>query len=144
MSDPIPPMDQRRLADPAYRAELLGKVEALISVLELARRKVHRNMQVPGSDTDRLRKILLNLGNTLRICRRAQLTLIRASLLDEGPPTEEAAGKAGMSRREYLELGSLREYHRLRRLGPISADELDAVDLEDLCRQLVEGIDNAA
>ena len=141
MSEPSPPSPDRRLADPAFRAALLSKVESLIAVLEIARRKVHRNLRNPESDKERLHRILDNLQNTLSVCRRAQVALVQADA-----NADLGTGKAPrvdhrMSRGEFLELHSLGEYRRFQNMGPISDDEVEDVDLDGLCDQLGRDLD---
>lgn len=125
-----------RLSDPAFRAALLAKVEALIAVLEIARRKVHRNLRVPGCDEARLNRIQENLRHTLAVCRRAQVALVQASARS-GALAGPAGGKLRrMSRGEFFEMTSLQEFHRLRDLPPLSAGDLERLDLDELCDQL--------
>ena len=142
MSDPSPPSPDRRLADPAFRAALLSKVESLIAVLEIARRKVHRNLRNPDSDSERLSRILENLQNTLSVCRRAQVALVQAAAnADLGRASAKPAADHRMSRGEFLELYSLGEFRRFQNMGPISEDELEDVDLDGLCDQLGRELD---
>lgn len=81
MKDPLPPFSDARLADPRYRADLLSKLTALISVLEVARAKVVVRLSAgtPAAhaeeDLARLRRMRRQVENTLQICRRAQLEL---------------------------------------------------------------------
>lgn len=80
MKDPLPPFsDDARLANPAYRADLLAKLTALISVLEVARAKVVVRLSGPEGgdegDAQRLRRMRSQVENTLHVCRRAQLEL---------------------------------------------------------------------
>ena len=77
MTDPLPPFSDTRLQDPAYRADLLAKLEALISVLEVARAKVVSNLSRPVEDGDisRLRRVRDQVENTLKVCRQARAAL---------------------------------------------------------------------
>jgi hypothetical protein len=54
---------------------MLAKVEALISVLELARGKVLSNLAERGVDTDRLHRVRVQVEATLQVCRRARVAL---------------------------------------------------------------------
>ncbi len=159
MRDSFPFVPSERLRDPRYRKELLDKVEALISVLQVAHQKVLRNLAAPGSDVERLQRICSNLEGTLEVCRRARRTLLQNSpppASDEAPcgphiqlqpgeglrPAARPAEPGRMSWREYLELASVEEYRRLQDRGPITRDEVENVDLDELCRRLSEsGLD---
>ncbi len=136
MSDPFSSPPESRLADPRYRAELLSKVEALLSVMEAARGKVLRNLEAPGGATERLRRILGNLERTLEVCRRARATLLHAERtrksLPAPPRRSSAMGPDQMSPREYAEL-TFSEYRRFKDMGPITREELENVDLDSLC-----------
>lgn len=57
------------------RLEMLAKVEALISVLELARGKVLSNLTQRGVDVDRLLRVREQVESTLQVCRRARVAL---------------------------------------------------------------------
>ena len=78
MMNPNPPKSDQKLTDPNYRAEMLTKIEALISVLQVARAKVVRNLATPGNDSARLARVKLQVENTLSVCRKAQ-TVLRGS-----------------------------------------------------------------
>lgn len=129
---------------PERRRELLDKVETLIPVLELAHRKVLRNLAAPGADRRRLDRVRRNLEGTLLICRRARRVLREDLGLVGTGGTAKTGGAVGespatdrpMSLGEYLECGSVGEYRRLRRLGPIRREDLLQVDLDNLCRRL--------
>jgi hypothetical protein len=125
------------LGSAEYRARLTTKLNCLIAVLEVAITKITKSMDVPGANEDRLLKIRSNLENTLSICHRARQTLDKT-----------VAGKAGvlrqddrrsMTARDYVELTSIDEYRKFRRMQPISREELVAIDFEDLARRLVDG-----
>lgn len=78
MTDPLPPYSDARLADPVYRADLLAKLEALISVLEVARAKVIVNLGTEDrteSELNRLRRVRVQVENTLKVCRTARQAL---------------------------------------------------------------------
>lgn len=65
---PGPSRDEQRVA-------MLAKVEALITVLELARGKVLHTRQRSGADLERLQRVQDQVEATLQVCRRARLAL---------------------------------------------------------------------
>jgi hypothetical protein len=65
---PGPAREEQRLA-------MLAKIEALISVLELARGKVLSNLTQHGVDVDRLLRVREQVDATLQVCRRARVAL---------------------------------------------------------------------
>jgi hypothetical protein len=145
-----PLLPEARLRDPRYRAELLGKIEALLSVLELAHRKVVANLALPGCDNrPRLSRTRVDIEATLEILRRARATLRgeAVAVADGADSAAEAAfatGPAGrplparrrMSRREYSECASLEEYRLHLARGPLRPVALSDAELEELCSQL--------
>lgn len=54
---------------------MLTKVEALISVLEVARQKVVTNIDAGSHDADRMLRVKRQVENTLKVCRRARTAL---------------------------------------------------------------------
>ena len=137
MRENPPFVPDQRLADPKYRRRLLNKIEALISVLEVARDKVMRNLGAPDADVRRLRRVLANLDGTLQVCRRARRSLVRPAAGRRMPRRPRPATNPDeMSFREYLELSNVSEYERLRSLGPISLKDVEATDLDDLLARL--------
>lgn len=78
MTDSLPPFSDARLADPVYRADLLAKLEALTSVLEVARAKVIVNLGTGDRDESelaRLHRVRAQVENTLKVCRQAREAL---------------------------------------------------------------------
>jgi len=75
MTDPSPFESEQKLTDPSYRSEMLTKVEALISVLEVARFKVVKNIDEGAADADRMLRVKRQVENTLKVCRRARTAL---------------------------------------------------------------------
>ena len=77
MSEPVPPSPDFRLRDPSRRAELLRKVEALLSVLEVTQAKVLGNLsrRLSAAEESRLRRMRRQVENTLKVCRRARTAL---------------------------------------------------------------------
>lgn len=57
------------------RAAMLAKVEALITVLELARGKVLAGLADRGADADRLLHVRRQVEATLQVCRKARVAL---------------------------------------------------------------------
>ncbi len=60
---------------------MLVKIEALISVLQVARTKVVRNLDMPGADCARLARVKLQVDNTLKVCRKARTVLRGANAI---------------------------------------------------------------
>ncbi len=132
-------MPVHRLTDPAYRRELLGKVEALISVLELARGKVETRLRGKVEDLVHLRGVLVRLEGTLDVCHRARLMLRGASDdIKALPPAFRQVLDSRMTYRDYLELQSFSEFCHFRELGPVTTREIFDTDLDRLCELLVE------
>jgi len=128
-----------RLADPAYRRELLGKVEALISVLEVARTKVETRLLGKVEDAAHLRRVLVRLEGTLDVCHRARRMLLGAG--DEMkalPPAFRQILDSRMTYRDYLELQSFSEFCHFRKLGPVTPSEIYDTDTDRLCERLAE------
>jgi len=63
---------------------MLDKIEALISVLEVAHSKVLANLGTASSDRSRLHRVETQVANTLKVCRKA-----RVALRGEQPITRE-------------------------------------------------------
>ena len=125
------------LSSDEYRARLTTKPTGLLAVLEVAIGKITQSMDVPGANEDRLSKIRSNLENTLSICHRAKQTLDRTSA--NKLTAARADEKRSMTARDYVELTSIDEYRKFRRMDPIAKDDLGAVDFEELARRLTEG-----
>ena len=123
------------LASAEYRSRLTTKLNCLIAVLEVAIAKIQKSMDLPGANEERLLKIRSNLENTLSICHRAKQTLERT-----GPGTKAVTAKntekAQMTARDYIELSSIDEYRKFRKMAPISKDELGSIDFDELARRL--------
>ncbi len=124
------------LGSAEYRARLTTKLNCLIAVLEVAIAKITKSMDVPGANEERLAKIRGNLENTLSICHRAKQTLDRTAVGKAAARTDD---KRGMSARDYVELTSIDEYRKFRRMEPITKDELATIDFDELARRLTEG-----
>ena len=125
------------LGSAEYRARLTTKLNCLIAVLEVAIAKITKSMDAPGANEDRLTKIRRNLENTLSICHRAKQTLDRTSAKKQ-VQRSDAQGKL-MTARDYVELTSIEEYRKFRTMAPITKDELDAIDFDELSRRLTDG-----
>lgn len=59
----------------AKRAAMLAKIEALITVLELARGKVLAGLAARGADAQRLFQVRRQVEATLQVCRKARTVL---------------------------------------------------------------------
>jgi len=123
------------LGSAEYRARLTTKLNCLIAVLEVAIAKIQKSMDLPGANEERLQKIRSNLENTLSICHRAKQTLERTV---SGAKTVAARGleKPQMTARDYVELSSIDEYRKFRKMSPISKDDLSTIDFDELARRL--------
>jgi hypothetical protein len=128
------PNQPEALTSTEYRARLATKLNCLIAVLEVAIAKIGRSLEVPGANEERLRKIRGNLENTLSICNRAKQTLERSQPVAKAQraPTAEQ-----MSARDYVELSSIDEYRKFRKMTPIEADEIRSIDFDELTRKLL-------
>lgn len=124
------------LSSAEYRTRLATKLNCLIAVLEVAIAKIARSMELPGANEERLLKIRGNLENTLSICHRAKQTLERSQPAPKGQ--RAVAQPAEMSARDYVELSSIDEYRKFRKMTPISKDEIQTIDFEDLTRRLLD------
>jgi hypothetical protein len=113
----------------------MTKLNCLIAVLEVAITKISRSMDLPGANEERLLKIRSNLENTLSICQRARQTLDRSSTGRLATRAKDD-GKGRMTARDYVELTSIDEYRKFKRLPAITKDELGKLDLDDLARKL--------
>jgi hypothetical protein len=122
------------LGSAEYRARLATKLNCLIAVLEVAITKITKSMVVPGANEERLQKIRSNLENTLSICHRAKQTLDRTG--STTPLGREE--RRSMTARDYVELTSIDEYRKFRRMPPIARDSLGAIDFDELARRLTE------
>ncbi len=127
------------LGSAEYRTRLLTKLNCLIAVLEVAIAKITRSMELPGANEDRLVKIRSNLENTLSICNRAKHTLEKGMTALQAPTagTRQATAKENMSYRDYVELGSIDEYQKFKKLAPISGNEITSTDVDDLIKKLL-------
>ena len=140
MYDPIPSVPAHRLADPAYRRELLNKVESLLSVLEVAKVKVQVRLDGHVEDAPRLHKVLNNLDGTIDVCRRARAILINADDGGQLPVPYRQRLEKPMSYRQYLEVVTFAEFCRFRELGPISRQEIHETNLDDLAKKIFSEI----
>jgi hypothetical protein len=125
------------LSSAEYRTRLTTKLNCLIAVLEVAIAKITKSLDVPGANEERLLKIRGNLENTLSICHRAKQTLDRS--VAGKSPTPNPAERHAMTARDYVELTSIDEYRKFRRMEPISPAELASIDFDELARRLTDG-----
>ena len=110
------------------------KLNCLIAVLEVAIAKITKSMDTPGANEDRLTKIRGNLENTLSICHRAKKTLDRTQS-NKQVARRRVNGK-DMTARDYVELTSIEEYRKFRKMLPITKNELKTIDFDELSRRL--------
>ncbi len=125
------------LSSAEYRARLTTKLNCLIAVLEVAIAKIAKSMDLPGANEERLLKIRSNLENTLSICHRAKQTLDR-TLPSKKPFVAHTTDTAPMSARDYVELSSIDEYRKFRKMDPIGKEDLTNIDFDELARRLTE------
>lgn len=125
------------LGSAEYRTRLTTKLNCLIAVLEVAITKITKSMDVPGANEERLLKIRSNLENTLSICHRAKQTLDRTA--GSKSAIARSDDRNAMSARDYVELTSIDEYRKFRKMEPITKDELAAIDFDELARRLTQG-----
>lgn len=134
---------ENNLSSSEYRTRLLTKLNCLIAVLEVAIAKISRSMSVPGANAERLLRIQDNLKNTLSICNRAKQTLEHGGAdatpaLPAPKKTAAKANRAKMSYRDYVELSSIDEYNKFKKLPPIRSEEVSSTDLDALIEKLAE------
>ncbi|MEC8651402.1 MAG: hypothetical protein VXY92_02480 [Planctomycetota bacterium] len=124
------------LGSAEYRARLTTKLNCLIAVLEVAITKITKSMDTPGANEERLTKIRGNLENTLSICHRAKQTLDKTQ--QNRQTLQRTRTSKLMTARDYVELTSIEEYRKFQSMRPISPDDVDAVDFEELSRRLLD------
>ena len=120
-------------------------------MLEVASAKVQKSLEAPDPDVERLTKIRQNLASTLEVCRRARNALERRQTAPRTLPENLAdlirrqqSARRGRRHQPRLPLGaryemaSPEEFARFDSLGPITADEVGACDVDDLARRLSE------
>jgi hypothetical protein len=122
------------LGSSEYRSRLTTKLNCLIAVLEVAITKITKSMDTPGANEERLTKIRGNLENTLSICTRAKQTLDRTKANKQ--TERRTANSKFMTARDYVELTSIEEYRKFRKMTPITKNELESIDFDDLARRL--------
>ncbi|MFK7739402.1 MAG: hypothetical protein AB8H80_03690 [Planctomycetota bacterium] len=122
------------LGSSEYRTRLATKLNCLIAVLEVAIAKINKSMDAPGADGERLHKIRGNLENTLSICHRARKTLDKTS----SGKTAPRKSLHGMTARDYVELTSIEEYRKFRKMAPITKTEVETIDFDELSRRLAD------
>ena len=144
------PFTNSNLDSPEYRKRLMRKLNTLIAVLEVACSKVRRSLAAPDPDTERLNRIHKNLQDTLQVCVRAKQALERCEALPDDLPSSITNGlmPEGEVESEELvprppvgsevEMTSRKEAQKFKSLGPIDKQEIQSVDLDDLCRQLLD------
>jgi len=140
------PYSDSHLDSPEYRRRLMRKLNTLIAVLEVACVKVRRSLSGPNADVDRLQRIQKNLKDTLQVCMRAKKALERCERLPKDLPSQLGKVVPQVSRAENtdgekgskIEMSSPEELKKFSKLGPIESKEIRSVNLDDLCRQLLD------
>jgi hypothetical protein len=125
------------LSSSEYRARLMTKLNCLIAVLEVAIGKISKSMGLPGANEERLLKIRTNLENTLAICHRAKQTLDKTSNSKAVSAARELDINK-MTARDYVELSSIDEYRKFKKMTPIQNTDLQAIDFDELARRLAD------
>ena len=125
------------LSSSEYRARLMTKLNCLIAVLEVAIGKISKSMGLPGANEERLLKIRTNLENTLAICHRAKQTLDTTSNAKAVSAARELDVNK-MTARDYVELSSIDEYRKFKKMTPIQNTDLQAIDFDELARRLAD------
>lgn len=147
------PYSDSHLDSPEYRQRLMRKLNTLIAVLEVACAKVRRSLAGPDADTERLRRIHKNLGDTLRVCMRARRALERSEKLPDDLPDHlrmagegardasgvGATGEEFRAKGSEVELSSEAEKRKFSELGPIEEAEIRTCDLDELAQRLSAG-----
>ena len=131
------PTQPDMLSSSEYRARLMTKLNCLIAVLEVAITKISKSMGLPGANEERLLKIRSNLENTLAICHRAKQTLEKSGGAGRAVAVRDN-DRTKMTARDYVELSSIDEYRKFKKMTPIQRAELDIVDFEELARRLAD------
>ena len=124
------------LGSAEYRTRLTTKLNCLIAVLEVAITKITKSMDTPGANEERLTKIRGNLENTLSICHRAKQTLDKTQ--QNRQTLQRTRDSKLMTARDYVELTSIEEYRKFQSMKPISPDDVEAIDFEELSRRLLD------
>ncbi len=133
------PFSPSHLESSAYRKRLLRKLNTLIAVLEVACAKVSRSLQGPEPDVERLTRIHKNLKETLGVCQKAKDALQRQERLPSDlPPILGLEGGADIFGLKSPPAAAAKGA-KFEGLGPITADEIRSVDLDDLCKKLLFG-----
>lgn len=118
-----PSTPRGRLADPHFRAAMLARLESLIAVLKLARRRAAEAEATHPEQRKRLQRVQANLSQTLEICDTAWT----------GLQQREDRRAARLAEAETAE-----EFERLCALGPMPEADLADDELERLCEQLAQ------
>jgi len=145
------PFSESDLSSTEYRERLTRKLNCLIALLEVAMARVRRSLAGPDPDVERLTKIRANLQSTLDVCLRARTALEKHEPLpDDLPESLSQVGRAPLPEQKRVvrphaaalpsgsrhELGSLEELRKFQRMGKITEQEVESVDIEDLTRKL--------
>jgi hypothetical protein len=140
------PFSESALESPEYRARLMGKLNCLIAVLEVACEKVRLALGSPAAEVERLGRIHKNLRDTLEVCHRARRALQRREQHPAEIDAERAKSRGADARRSrtrarkspawQVEMTSPAETARFRKLPPIDRAALREVDLDELIRLL--------
>ncbi len=145
------PFSESDLSSTENRERLTRKLNCLIALLEVAMARVRRSLAGPDPDVERLTKIRSNLQSTLDVCLRARTALEKHEPLpDDLPESLSQVGRAEPIEEKRVvrphaaalpsgsrhELSSLDELRKFQRMGRITDQEVETVDIDDLSRKL--------
>ena len=128
------------LSSTEYRSRLLNKLNCLVAVLEVAIGKVSKSLETDDANQERLTRIKANLENTLAICRRAKGTLenkAREERALEAPKKPKPNSTQNTTFRCYVELSSIDEFRKFKKLPAIDKKDVAQVDLDQLAEELL-------
>ena len=103
-----------------YKNRLIIKLNCLIAVIKVAIAKIDNAIQ--SQPSDKLYNVRGNLFKTQMTCEQARDKLMGVSTAVEQKPPREAR--------------SIQEYQKFKKKAPISMDEVQATDLDDLINKL--------
>ena len=103
-----------------YKNRLIIKLNCLIAVIKVAIAKIDNAIQ--SQPSEKLHAIRGNLFKTRITCEKARDKLMGVETLVEHTPPREAK--------------SIEEYRKFKTKAPISMDEVQATDLDDLINKL--------
>jgi len=104
--------------------QLMFKLHAMIAVIKTALRKMEQQRMQPGANTKHLDAMSSQLKNTLAICKKGIEAIEKVSAFSKKKPGG------------HVEMSSWHEYTKFKGMKPISKEEIEATDLDDLIKRL--------